>query len=196
MKKKWKRKKCKPKYAVPISSVKPTKTPKVQPITTIISTSQPEPSVPQREGKGIATDEQLKSQPKLVKASSVVRPNADALILIKKAVAEAKRFEMTKSKVIKIVQEEAKKIRIDPKKVTSVKAGENFKKAQDAEWRNNDKRNFVVHNLFKFADFRLTELDELGLIIEKKKSSVFKDLMQSLSKKYERLKKIPEELGI
>nr|GEX75538.1 hypothetical protein [Tanacetum cinerariifolium] len=100
------------------------------------------------EGKGIATDEQLESQPKLVKASFVVRPNSDASILvpytingklfylteeqilahmdkedqIKKAEKEAKRLAMTKNEVIKIVQEEAEKIGIDPKKVISAKA--------------------------------------------------------------------------
>nr|GEW35495.1 hypothetical protein [Tanacetum cinerariifolium] len=230
-----------------------------------------------KEGKCIATDEQLESLPKLVKASSVVRPNSDAPILvpytingklfylteeqilahmdkedqIKKAEKEAKRLAMTKNEVIKIVQEEAKKIGIDPKKVISAKAGEKFKKAQDAEmqvhkrqhtekvkrlselnkkiveqykwtisnrlkpepitdvkihpnfkptvlnvYRNSDKRNFVVHNPFKFADFRLIELDELGPIIEKKKNFIVKDLMKSLSKIYEIMKKIPEELGI
>nr|GEU41908.1 hypothetical protein [Tanacetum cinerariifolium] len=54
---------------------------------------------------------------------------------IKKAAKEAKRFEITKTEVIKIVQEEAKKIEIDPKKVISAKAGEKFKKAQDAEMK-------------------------------------------------------------
>ncbi|GJR52195.1 hypothetical protein Tco_1402716 [Tanacetum coccineum] len=170
---------------------------------------------------------------------------------IKKTAEKAKRLEMTKTKVIKIVQEEAEKIGIDPKKVISAKAGEKFKKVQDAEmqvhkrqhiektkrlmelnkkraeqykwtifiklkpgpitdvkmhpnskpailtiYRNNDKRNFNVHNPFKFSDFGLTELDELGSIIQKKKNTIVKDLMTSLGKRYERLKKIPEELGI
>ncbi|GKB87758.1 hypothetical protein Tco_0960030, partial [Tanacetum coccineum] len=114
--------------------------------------------VPQREGKGIATDDQPK-QTKLVKASSIVHPDTDTLILIpytingklfylteeqiqahldkedqiKKAKEEAKRLAMTKTEVIKIVQEEAKKIGIDPKKVISAKAGEKFKKAQDTK---------------------------------------------------------------
>ncbi|GKB67904.1 hypothetical protein Tco_0929316, partial [Tanacetum coccineum] len=57
-------------------------TPKVLPITTIISTSQPEPSVPQREGKAIATDDQPEVQSKLVSASKEVRPDPDALILV------------------------------------------------------------------------------------------------------------------
>ncbi|GJY80064.1 hypothetical protein Tco_0492815 [Tanacetum coccineum] len=181
----------------------------------------------QIEGKGIATDEQLESTTKkLVLASKVVREDPDEPIKvpymingkmhyltndeindhlekedkIKKVAEKAKRFEMTKTEVIKIVQEEAEKIRIDPKKVISAKAGEKFEKAQDPEmqwtissrpkpepitdvkihrnskpavltiYRNNDKRHFVVHNPFKFGDFGLTE--------------------------YERLKKIPGELGI
>ncbi|GKD01121.1 hypothetical protein Tco_1171395, partial [Tanacetum coccineum] len=39
-------------------------------------------------------------------------------------------------------------------------------------------------------------LDELGPIIQKKKNTIVKDLMVSLEKRYERLKKIHEELGI
>ncbi|GJT32638.1 hypothetical protein Tco_0923057 [Tanacetum coccineum] len=43
---------------------------------------------------------------------------------------------------------------------------------------------------------RITELDELGPIIQKKKNTIVKDLMISLGKRYERLKRIHEELGI
>ncbi|GKE58922.1 hypothetical protein Tco_1498107, partial [Tanacetum coccineum] len=91
--------------------------------------------------------------------------------------------------------EEAENIGIDPKKIISAKAGEKFKKAQDVEilkpdpipnvkihpnskpaaltvYRNNDKRNFQVHNPFKFTDFGVTELDELGPIIQKKKNTI------------------------
>nr|GEW93676.1 hypothetical protein [Tanacetum cinerariifolium] len=96
-----------------------------------IKTGTSQQSIPQREGKGIATDEQLESPPKLVKASSVVRPNPDVLILvpymingkmfylteeqilahmdkedhIKKAEEEAKRLTMTKTKTEKIPKE-------------------------------------------------------------------------------------------
>ncbi|GKD57896.1 hypothetical protein Tco_1291283 [Tanacetum coccineum] len=49
---------------------------------------------------------------------------------------------------------------------------------------------------YMFTDFRVIELDELGLIIQKKKNIIVKDMMISLGKRYERLKKIPEELGI
>ncbi|GJW31660.1 hypothetical protein Tco_0051692 [Tanacetum coccineum] len=105
---------------------------------------------------------------------------------ITKAAKEAKMFKMTKTEVIKVVQEEAEKIGLDPKKIISAKAGE----------KNNDKKNFDVHSPFKFGDFRIIDLDELGPIIEKKKNSIIKELMTSLGKRYERLEKIPEELGI
>ncbi|GJU33669.1 hypothetical protein Tco_1182023 [Tanacetum coccineum] len=195
-----------PKHAVPISFIKPTKTPEVQPITTIISTNH------------MFLKEKEKALPLMSNLKEQILAHMDKEDQIKKAEEEAKRLAMTKTEVIKIVQEEAKKIEIDPKKVISAKAGEKFKKDQDAEMQvhkrqhtkkvkrltklnkkrveNNDMRNFVVHNPFKFADFGLTELDELGPIIEKKKNSIVKDLMQSLSKRYERLKKIPKELRI
>ncbi|GKF27343.1 hypothetical protein Tco_0083237, partial [Tanacetum coccineum] len=122
-------------------------------ITTITS------PVPQREGKGIATEAQSKPQRKLVKASSIIRPDPDAQILvpytinrkllhltakqiqahikkedqIKRAEEEAKLFEMNKPEVIKVVREEAKKIGIHPKAAITTQAGEKFKKAQDAE---------------------------------------------------------------
>ncbi|GKD38092.1 hypothetical protein Tco_1258299 [Tanacetum coccineum] len=147
-----------PTNAVPISTIKPTET---QPITTIISISQPESSqAPKRtdKGKKIATDN-VESLVKLVHASKVMRENPDEPIRvpymingkmyhltnyeinkhlgkkdkIKMATEEAKRLEMTKIEVIKIVQEEAENIGIDPKKIISAKAGETFKKAQDAE---------------------------------------------------------------
>ncbi|GJS25633.1 hypothetical protein Tco_0454265 [Tanacetum coccineum] len=86
--------------------------------------------------------------------------------------------------------------KLKPKPITDVKIHPNSKPTVLTVYRNNDKRNFDVHNPFKFGDFKITKLDELGPIIEKKKNSIVKDLMTSLGKRYERLKKIPEELGI
>ncbi|GJT82388.1 hypothetical protein Tco_1056730 [Tanacetum coccineum] len=106
--------------------------------------------------------------------------------------AEKQEHEMIKTKVIKIVQEEAEKIRIDPKKVISAKAGEKFKMLRMLKC----KRNFDVHKPFKLSDFGLTELDKLGPIIQKKNKTIVKDLMTSLGKRYKRLKKISEELRI
>nr|GEW17112.1 hypothetical protein [Tanacetum cinerariifolium] len=123
-----------PTNAVPIKTVKPTKipTPKVQPITTIISISQPEPFVPQREGKAIVIDDQPKVQRKLL-TEEQIQAHMDKKEKIKKSAKEAKMLEMTKTEVIKVVQKEAKKIRLDPKTIIIAKAGEKFKKVQDAE---------------------------------------------------------------
>ncbi|GJR18010.1 hypothetical protein Tco_0966537 [Tanacetum coccineum] len=168
----------------------------------------------------------LISSIELVKASSIVLPGPDE-------------------------PEEAEKIRLDPKATKGAKAGEMFKKAQDAEhavlkrqhtekvrkslelrkhkydsymwtvssrlkpepitdikihpktkpmvitvYRGTDGRNFEVHEPFLFGAFGIFELDELREIIPNKKNAVVKDLINSLSQRYERLKKIPEELGI
>ncbi|GJW61158.1 hypothetical protein Tco_0110493, partial [Tanacetum coccineum] len=198
-------------------------------------------------GKGIATESKEDPSKKLVPTSTIVRLDLDKEVKVpyminrrmcyltdkemqayldkeeklRKAAEEARLLAISKPEVIKVVQEKAEKIRLDPKKVASAKAGEKFKKAQDAEHQvlkrehtqkvkrltelnkkkakqhmNNDKRNFDVHQLLKFTDFGITELDELGRIIQKKNNFIIKDLMISLSKRYERLKKIPEELRI
>nr|GFB44725.1 hypothetical protein [Tanacetum cinerariifolium] len=87
-------------------------------------------------------------------------------------------------------------LRLKPELITDVKIHPKTKPVVITMHMNNDKRNFDVHNPFKFTYFRITELDELGPIIEKKKNAIIKDLMESLSKRYERLKKILKELEI
>nr|GEU71644.1 retrovirus-related Pol polyprotein from transposon TNT 1-94 [Tanacetum cinerariifolium] len=59
--------------------------------------------------------------------------------------------------------------KIKPKPITDVRIYPNTKPIVASIFRNNDKRNFNVHNPFKFIDFGITELDELGPIIRKKK---------------------------
>ncbi|GJY16217.1 hypothetical protein Tco_0386639 [Tanacetum coccineum] len=49
--------------------------------------------------------------------------------LIKKAAEQARLLAITKPEVVKVVREEAVKIGIDPKRITSAKEGEKFKKA-------------------------------------------------------------------
>nr|GEW04351.1 retrovirus-related Pol polyprotein from transposon TNT 1-94 [Tanacetum cinerariifolium] len=66
--------------------------------------------------EGMATVSEEDSLKKLVHGSTIVRPDPDALI-----------------PYIINEEEEAEKIGLDPKKITSAKAGEKFKKAQDAE---------------------------------------------------------------
>nr|GEX06577.1 hypothetical protein [Tanacetum cinerariifolium] len=87
--------------------------------------------------------------------------------LIKKAVEQARLIAITQPEMVKVVRKEAAKIGIDPERITSLKESGN-----------------------------ITKLDELMEIIPKKKNMVVKDLMNSLRKRYERIKKIPKELGI
>ncbi|GJZ93333.1 hypothetical protein Tco_0665398 [Tanacetum coccineum] len=170
---------------------------------------------------------------------------------LKKADGEERLLAISKPEVIKVVQEEAEKIGLNPKKIASAKAGEKFKKAQDAEhqvlkrehtkkvkkslelrkhkfenymwtinsklkpdtitnikihpkaklvvitvFRGTDGRNFDVHKPFAFGAFGISKLDDPREIIPKNKNVVVQDLMNSLSRRYERIRKILEELGI
>ncbi|GJS76931.1 hypothetical protein Tco_0726812 [Tanacetum coccineum] len=106
-----------------------------------------------------ATHTATKELPKLVKASSIVRPDPDEPVKvefiingktiyltkqeihdywdkeeqIKKAEEEDGLNAISKPKVIKVVHDEAKKLGIHPKEVITTKAGELFKKAKDVE---------------------------------------------------------------
>ncbi|GJY13446.1 hypothetical protein Tco_0382755 [Tanacetum coccineum] len=241
-----------PRLEILISSIPSTIIPptQAQPMTSIIihpESSQATPKIDK--GKWIANESDDDPSKKPVKASSIIRPDPDEPI--RKAEEEARLLAMTKPKVIKVVQEEAEKIGLDPKAIKGAKAGEMFKKAQDAEhvvlkrqhtkkvrkslelrkhkydsymwtvssrlkpepitdikihpkikpmvitvYRGTDGRNFEVHEPFLFGAFGISELDELRETIPKKKNAVVKDLMNSLSRRYERLKKVPEKLGI
>ncbi|GKB05154.1 hypothetical protein Tco_0833349 [Tanacetum coccineum] len=214
-----------PRLKIPISSIPSTIIPptQAQPITSIIIYPESSQATPKIEkGKGIATESDDDPSKKLFKASFIDKEEQ-----IKKAEEEERLLAMTKPEVIKVVQEVAKKIGLDPKAIKGAKAGEMFKKAQDAEhvvlkrqhtekvrkslelrestcssaiivdfYRGTDGRNFEVHEPFLFGAFGISELDELREIIPKKKNAVIKDLMNSLSQRYERLKKIPKELRI
>ncbi|GJS11358.1 hypothetical protein Tco_0368154 [Tanacetum coccineum] len=86
--------------------------------------------------------------------------------------------------------------KLRPEPITDVKIHTNTKPAVITVYRGTNIRTLKVHNSFKFTDFRVTELDELGPIIQKKKNKIVSELMTSLGKRYDRLKKIPEEFGI
>ncbi|GJS05768.1 hypothetical protein Tco_0322276 [Tanacetum coccineum] len=201
-------------------------------------------------GKGIATESDDDPSKKLVNASYIVCPDPDELDKkeqIKKAKEEARLLAITKPEMIKVVLEEAKKIGLDPKAIKWAKAGEMFKKSQDAEhvvlkrkhtkkvrkslelrkhkydsymwtvssrlklepitdikihpktkpvvitvYKGTDGRIFEVYEPFLFGAFGISELDELMEIMPIKKNAVVKDLMNSLRRRYERLKKILE----
>ncbi|GJS03245.1 hypothetical protein Tco_0319753 [Tanacetum coccineum] len=86
--------------------------------------------------------------------------------------------------------------RLKPEKITDIHIHPNTKPVAITVNRNNDQRNFKVHNPFRFGDFGIIEWDELSVIIPKKKNKVVGELMTSLRKKYNRLKMILGELRI
>nr|GEY45717.1 hypothetical protein [Tanacetum cinerariifolium] len=173
---------------------------------------QPKPSVPQREGKCIVTDDQAEFQRKVIKASSIVHLDLDEPVRvefmingkivylteqeiqeysdkeeeIKKAKEEARLNAIRKTEVIKVARKEAKKLGIHKKEAITSKA----------VYRGTDGRNFDVHKPFLFRAFDISELNELREIIPKKKYAAVKDLMNSLSQRYERLRKITRKLRI
>ncbi|GJT79334.1 hypothetical protein Tco_1053676 [Tanacetum coccineum] len=266
-----------PRLAILISSIPSTVIPptQAQPITSIIihpKSSQATPKIDK--GKGIATESDDDPSKKLVKASSIVRPDPDEPVRVE-FIINGRTVYLTEQEIqdywdkeeqIKKAEEEARLLAIKklqgttgvkknksrkPRKKPGVKAGELFKKDQDAEhdvlkkqhiekvrkslelrkhkydsymwtisnrlkpepitdikihpktkpmvitvYRGTDGRNFDVHKPFLFGAFGISELDELREIIPKKKNTVVKDLMNSLSQRYERLRQIPRELGI
>ncbi|GJS99619.1 hypothetical protein Tco_0820789 [Tanacetum coccineum] len=86
--------------------------------------------------------------------------------------------------------------RLKPKRITGVKIHPNTKPIVLTVYRNNDKRNFKVHNPFKFRDFGITKVDEIGPIIEKKKNSIVKDLMTSLGKRKRKHMELEPEIKV
>ncbi|GJY75520.1 hypothetical protein Tco_0480636 [Tanacetum coccineum] len=183
--------------AIRISSIHPTKVQPThdQPITSVISHPESSYATPRIDkGKGITTDSNEDPSKRLVPASTIIRPDPDEPDKeekIKKAAEEAKLLAMSRP--------ETMTDRIKPEPITDVRIHPNTKPIVASVFRNNDKRNFDVHQPLKFSDFGITELDELGLIIQKKKNSVVKDLMTSLSKGYERfvgIKRLLDDLRV
>ncbi|GJV55941.1 hypothetical protein Tco_1456946 [Tanacetum coccineum] len=157
---------------------------------TPITTINPEPFVLEREGKGIAIDEQL-----CYLTNEQLEAHIKKEERIKKAEEEAKLYAINKPEVIKVVCEEAKKLGIHPKEAITTKAGEVLRKlrmlnmqpsinntlrklenllsSESTIYRGTDGRNFNVRIPFAFGDFGISELDELREIIPKKKNAVF-----------------------
>ncbi|GJU85700.1 hypothetical protein Tco_1293246 [Tanacetum coccineum] len=107
-----------PKRAIPISIIQPTQ---AQPITTIITHPESSQAVPKSDkGKEIATESDEDLSKRLVPASTIVCPDPDALIPYT-INGEARLLAISKTKVIKVVQEKAEKIRLDPRKIASAK---------------------------------------------------------------------------
>nr|GEX70836.1 retrovirus-related Pol polyprotein from transposon TNT 1-94 [Tanacetum cinerariifolium] len=136
-----------PKHVVLISTTKHTETlpPEVQPITIIISTSEPEPLVPQREGKGEKFKKAQDTKMHVHKRQHTEKVKRLTELNKKRA----KQYMWTMSN------------RLKPEPINDVKIHPNSKPAVLIVYINNDTRNFEVHNPFKFRDFEITELDEL-----------------------------------
>ncbi|GJT63775.1 putative reverse transcriptase domain-containing protein [Tanacetum coccineum] len=119
-----------------------------------------------------------------------------------KVAQEEKLIALSKPKLIKPRKKRIDQYRwttssrLNPEKITDIFIHPNSKPVAITVYKNNDKRNFDVCKPFGFGDFGVTEWDELGDIISKKKNKLVEDLMTSLSKKYDRLKVISSELGI
>nr|GEX62989.1 hypothetical protein [Tanacetum cinerariifolium] len=167
-----------PKRAIPISTIQPTDVPptQAQPITTIITHPESSQAISRSDkGKGL----QLKVYH--LTAEQLQEP-MDKEELIKKVEEEARILSIYMPKVIKVVQEEAEKIGLDPKKITSAKACKKFKKAQDAEHQPETNTDIKIHPKTKPVVITVYR--------------VVHDLMNSLSRRYKRIRTILEELGI
>ncbi|GJU49366.1 hypothetical protein Tco_1218921 [Tanacetum coccineum] len=134
--------------------------------------------------------------------------------LIKKAREEARLHAISKHEVLK--REHTEKVkkalelrkhkfesymwtinnRLKPETITDIKIHPTTKPLVITVYRGTDGRNFDVHRPFAFGAFGISELDELVEIIPKKKNAVVHDLMNSLSRRYKRIRKIPKELRI
>ncbi|GKD71892.1 hypothetical protein Tco_1325982, partial [Tanacetum coccineum] len=86
--------------------------------------------------------------------------------------------------------------RLKPEPITDIKIHPKTKPVVITVYRGTDGRIFDVHKPFLFGAFGISELDKLREIISKKKNAVVQDLMNSLSRRYQRLREIPRELGI
>ncbi|GJV98645.1 hypothetical protein Tco_1553897 [Tanacetum coccineum] len=157
------------------------------------------------------------TKPKVVK---VVREKAEKIGIDTKritSVKEGEKFKIAQDAKLKVLNKErSEKLRkslelkkhnyenymwtisnrLKPKKITNVKIHLHTKLVVVTVYRSTDRRAFEVHNPFSFGAFGITEFDELRGIIPKKKNVAVKELMNSLSRRNERIKKIPVELGI
>nr|GEU57581.1 hypothetical protein [Tanacetum cinerariifolium] len=85
--------------------------------------------------------------------------------------------------------------RLKPEPITDVKTNPNTKPIVITFYRGTDRRNFKVYNPFNLMNLGL--LNWMNWVLSfRKKNKIISELMTSLGKRYERLKKILEELRI
>ncbi|GJU43167.1 hypothetical protein Tco_1200433 [Tanacetum coccineum] len=199
-----------PRLAILISSIPSTVIPptQAQPITSIIiHPKSSQATLKIDKGKGIATESDDDPSKKLVKASSIVHHDPDEPVIvefiingrtvylteqeiqdywdkeeqIKKAEEEARLNAISKPEKAQDAEYETVCSRLKPEPITNIKMHPKTKLVVITVYRGTAGRNFDVHKPFLFGAFGISELDELREIIPKKKNTVVKDLMNSLS---------------
>ena len=88
------------------------------------------------------------------------------------------------------------KERLKPETITDIQIHRNTDPAVVKVFRGPDQRVMDVHKPFRFAEFGITELDELRPIIAKKNNAVVPNLLKSLKERYDRLRAMPQALNI
>ncbi|GKA87325.1 hypothetical protein Tco_0809036 [Tanacetum coccineum] len=156
--------------------------------TQVGSSSFTIPKINNGKGRAKKTDD---SPPKLVKALRTLHPDLDAPVhndkLRKKAELKKKMYD----DYVWIVNN-----RMKPRKITNIQIHPRLKPISVTIYKNNDKRDFEVHKVFRFGDFSLSEWDKLGVILSTKANQCVPDMLNSISKKYEILKEIAKTLNI
>nr|GEX10856.1 hypothetical protein [Tanacetum cinerariifolium] len=135
---------------------------------------------------------------------------------MKKADREARLMQISKPELIKVVNEVASEARVDPKDLQSSKGGQEFIKKQDAKIKVHNREH--LEKLKKARELRKKRIDQyrwtttsrrkpetiIDILIHPntkpvaitKKNKVVVELMTSVSKKYDRMKVNPREIGI
>nr|GEX22720.1 retrovirus-related Pol polyprotein from transposon TNT 1-94 [Tanacetum cinerariifolium] len=185
-----------PTRAVSISIVKPITRPNLK-VSLIESASRPPLTDPIFEilfMKKLKKPELIQKLPLVLKVVKKIQDVEHQVLKREHSQKARKAMELRKKRLEQYIWTTLSRIR--PKPITYVKIHPNSKLTVLTIYRANDRKNFQVHNPFKFANFRVIELDELGIIIQNKKNKIVSKLMTSLGKRYECLKKIPKELVI
>nr|GEV24081.1 hypothetical protein [Tanacetum cinerariifolium] len=128
------------------------------------------------------------------KSEQAVREQELSKPKVMKVAAKLKQYELKKKRYDQYVRTLNNRFKLE--RIMDIFIHPNTKPVSLVVYRNNDPRNFHVHKEFKFGNLRLSEWDKLNAIIPTKRNKCLKDMMTSLRNKYERLKKIPEELEL
>ncbi|GKD31904.1 hypothetical protein Tco_1242682 [Tanacetum coccineum] len=163
-------------------------------------------------GKGIATKSDDDPSKKLVKASSIVRPNPDEPVRVEFMI-NGKVVYLTEQEIqdywdkeeqIKKAKEEASLLAITKPEdaehvVLKRQHTEKVRKSLELRKHKYDSYMWIVSSRLKpepITDIKIYLNTKPVVITVYRGTDVVKDLMNSLSRRYERLKKIPEEIRI